>query len=259
MTNVVSHGPVTNLHRDCLYEIVFTATSQTSKELEHLRFTIGAGFTLFSAVPTAGTFTPGATNNWTINPGVPTATLTLILQYVAGGASVSQTFLDNIKYKFKDEAEVDLPKIDLKPDACPTCCDCCASDTAVDVPFNACEPVQTKDVMTSPCQEGLVLFVNLQVKNVCPNRAVAVLILISEVDAAGNETPTTHRVEVLAATSGTPGPCTERDCQKATFAIPGSSCTPRKFRIRTITNYLDTTPIVPCHCPARDAEPGIEE
>lgn len=119
---------------------------------------------------------------------------------------------------------------------------------------------ETLDVTTENCQDmitfdmsnvriggkGRIAEVNLTLRNVCPNRRVAVAVFLSELDSCGNEHPRGRKIFTLPAFMGNECKNVQIDCIKFVLpedldlgGMPDTICSKRKFRARAFANIID--------------------
>ncbi len=273
----------------CRYKITIAATAQedgVSNVSFHGQIKTNL-FTLLGIVPpppTNPTIGTATTNNaqgtvdWTLGNLIKgkTETLDILIDYKAGGAALDNacpfedfpttfySFHDALKTEHK--GKIKECKVDFA--ACQTnCCDCLCVETK-NVPFAKCEDQKTETVDVKVTPEGKLLFVNLRFPSACPNKDIAVLVVVTEVEGQ-NEVPIAHRIIKKPKSSERTDCETLPECQKILFAIPPKECTStacsatdpvcdcacgeaRTFKVRTTAHYLDRTPIDICKCCERD-------
>lgn len=94
---------------------------------------------------------------------------------------------------------------------------------------------------------GRIVQIDTLVKNVCPNKRVAVAVVLSELDAQSVEHPRGLKTVLIPAQGGTS--CQDIQLKCITFVLPealdeigrpDSICNPRRFSVRVFANYIDT-------------------
>lgn len=136
------------------------------------------------------------------------------------------------------EIDVDCG-IDVCPESKPKCADITVDGCTDTTEFDAGEL----------CIDGLGRIIQLSVtlRNVCPNKRVALAVLLYEVDSCGNE----HKrgLKTLTVPAHTRDGCHDITVRCIRFVLPedldtsgtaGSLCDTRKFRARLFANYIDT-------------------
>lgn len=118
--------------------------------------------------------------------------------------------------------------------------------------YGRCEDAKTCTMPdTYLSNTGRVLDVSMTLKNVCPCRRVAVGILVSEVDHAGNEA--SRGFKAIAVPAHYNNCCSDIQMQSVRFILPdslntdgnGSLCERRHFIVRTEAHYIDTSVTMP--------------
>ena len=120
---------------------------------------------------------------------------------------------------------------------------------------------EEREVTSDPCSDlivldagqitmenlGRILETNITIKNVCPNRDVALAIIVSELDATGNSYSRGMKTMLIPAHTGTTCRDVEIKCIKFVLpealditGDPTSLCNERKFKVNYIVNYIDT-------------------
>ena len=128
----------------------------------------------------------------------------------------------------------------LYPDACPP---------AREIPLTACQDCTAADLeKLSLTALGRIVYVNVTLRQICPGKRVALAVVLTELDACGEEFARGMKVFTLPAQEGP-------DCRnlvvkcirfvvpedlKCSCGCPQSLCTPRTFRARVLANYIDT-------------------
>lgn len=278
----------------CRYKVTITARTD-EKKLKEVSFEGAIDTNLFDFVgfiqgtpgnpnPSIGTASNvGSTVKWTLvsgNTELPDKTnhtLDLLVDYKPGGNPQTvcpfKAFPDTF-YNYQSKGTTidkgQVKSCELAVAACPAnanCCDCLCVETK-NVPFAKCEDQKTETVDVKVTPEGKLLFVNLRFPSACPNKDIAVLVVVTEVEGQ-NEVPIAHRI-IKKPKSAERTDCEALpECQKILFAIPPKECTStacsatdsvcdcacgeaRTFKVRTTAHYLDRTPIDICKCCERD-------
>ena len=133
----------------------------------------------------------------------------------------------------------------VRPQPCPDSAgfriSCCRETTVVDLPDH--------------CLSGLgrMIYLNVTLKAICPNKRLAVAVQLLEVDRCGREHPCGLRFFEIPAQGGTV--CRDLKLNCIRFVVPeggccSSLCRSRCFRAKVMANYLDTD-LVDC-CTAAD-------
>ena len=114
--------------------------------------------------------------------------------------------------------------------------------------IESCEdykPVELQEVQLHSL--GRIVQVNAVIKNVCPDKRVAVAIILTETNAEGEEHARGMKTMVLPAQGGYE--CQDLHMKCIPFVVPeeldetgeaNSLCNERTFRARVIANYIDT-------------------
>ncbi|MBQ8396882.1 MAG: VWA domain-containing protein [Clostridia bacterium] len=124
------------------------------------------------------------------------------------------------------------------PEGCPAPVDVTVDGCTDSVEFDAGEL----------CMESLgrILQLDVTLRNVCPNKRIALAVLLNEVDSCGCE----HKrgLKTLTVPAHTKGSCHDVTIRCIKFVLPedldaanpaGSICSTRKFKARFIANYID--------------------
>ena len=105
------------------------------------------------------------------------------------------------------------------------------------------------------CMDGLGRIVQLDVtlRNVCPNKRVALAVLLNEVDLLGNEYK--RGMKTMTVPAHTMEGCRDITVRCLNFVLPedlnvsnsaGSMCNTRNFKVRFIAHYIDND--FECQC-----------
>lgn len=115
--------------------------------------------------------------------------------------------------------------------------------------FDSCETTRVEVLPNMQLDEdGRVLEVTMTLLSICPNRRVAVGIMLTEVDSAGNEHPRGFKAFVVDAHQG--ACCADIAVQRTRFILPESLrvdgcvgiCQGRRhFIVRAEAHYIDIT------------------
>lgn len=111
----------------------------------------------------------------------------------------------------------------------------------VDIVFSGCEDSIEFDA-GDLCliSLGRILQLDVTLKNICPNKRVALAVLLNEVDDEGNET--TKGIKTLTIPAHTNRTCKDITIRCIKFVLPEESCSvcsPKNLRARFIANYID--------------------
>lgn len=161
---------------------------------------------------------------------------------------------EKIKYDDDEDNQADFPSptievecgIDVFPEPCPEAKDLCVDGCTDSVEFDACE--------VSMESLGRIVQLDVSLKNVCPNKRVALAVLLYEVDALGNE----HKrgMKILTVPAHTRSSCRDVTVRCLKFVLPedldvsgsaDSLCGNRDLRVKVLANYVDND-FECCHC-----------
>lgn len=112
----------------------------------------------------------------------------------------------------------------------------------VDFTVNSCEDavqINLGDVQLTSL--GRIIQVDVTLKDICPNKQVAVAVQLTEVDVQGTEYSKGMKFFTIPVRTGTT--CTDVQLNCIRFVIPETSnfiCEARNFRARVMANYTDT-------------------
>lgn len=251
---------------NCEYEFYLKVVAGTALTNLKASFTINTDLFDFISISPSADVTQDSLDplryTWNAGDFTPALfkTLTIKLQYHAGlPADTVSPFIGPIDYTvtYDGTNHSGSAPVDTQPvAACILCCDGCTGPlVSTPVTFESCVPVKTAEVTVTSKLEGLVLFVDLTINNVCPNRDLAVLVLVYAVtyDKDGNpiETLKTHRVVTLPASVTDPTEpidCTTRTCKGMVFGLPETLCNTKEFNVKAIAHYYNSLPIPFCTC-----------
>lgn len=203
------------------------------------------------ATPTKGTATliDATTLEWKIDElGVNKsegAVLEFTVQHV-GTCSGEIEVNESITYTDNEQNDVDFssPKIDVDcgidilPEDCPD---------PVDVSIDGCEDSVEFDAGDLGMESlGRILQLDVTLKDVCPNKRVALAVILTEVDNCGCE----HKrgLKTVVVPAHTRASCHDVSVRCIKFVLPESLdvsgapdviCNNRKFKARFIANYID--------------------
>jgi hypothetical protein len=156
-------------------------------------------------------------------------------------------------------ADLDSPPYTVVPIDCPSCtfspADCCGDSSPSLITIDACEISSNKDLSAEIDCQGRLLTIRVILKCVCPNKKVAIGVLILE----GTKVRGFKGTEIITPPrpTGCPSPtdCPGKQCEnvvvcKFCFVIPGSICCPITLTPKVIAHYTDFN-IDPCStvCP----------
>ena len=219
-----------------------------------LEDTINPDFVITSILmPTKGvaSMTGATTLRWTIdqlgtvaNEG---AALEFLIQHVAGtsgtkpvNAAISYTDDEGNQADFPDPTvQVDCGAV-VQPEPCPV---------PVNVSIGGCQDSLVYDLGDVYLESlGRILQLNLRLKNVCPNRRVALAIVLTEVDAQGTEYQRGMKAITIPAHHA--AGCRDVLVQCVKFVLPedldvsggspNSLCNTRNFKVRAFAHNIDT-------------------
>lgn len=91
---------------------------------------------------------------------------------------------------------------------------------------------------------GRILELSVNIKNVCPNKKVAVAITLNEVNDLGEEIKKAMKVLSIPAHNSTV--CEDIKLKNIKFVLPeenGLLCSERKLVARILANYIDNNPV----------------
>lgn len=111
--------------------------------------------------------------------------------------------------------------------------------------FNSCQEYLEYDLGNYTLSDlGRILELSLTIKNVCPNKKVAVAITLNEVDNQGVETK--RGMKVICVQAHNSNVCEDVRLTNIKFVLPeedGQLCRIRRFLVRVILNYIDNNPV----------------
>lgn len=219
----------------------------------HIRETVTSDFLITSILPPAkGTAlsVDDRTLDWTIPSLGATASESAVLEFFVQhtGASPGVKLVNqSIVYSDTEGNQVTFPaptvevecQVVVHPEPCPE---------PVEVAVSGCEDAVTVD-LGDVCLEsqGRILQLNVTLKRVCPGRRTALAVLLTEVDAAGQEQERGLKTFAIPA-HDSPG-CRDVLVKCIRFVapeVPGRSdcgaslCRPRFFRVRLLAHSMDT-------------------
>ncbi len=203
--------------------------------------------------PTKGSANLVSTNTlrWTIDELGTTAgegaTLEFLIRHVA---DTSGTKLVNASITYTDDemnqANFPAPTVEVdcgivvRPEPCPT---------PVDLEINGCQDSVIYDLGDTYLESlGRILQVDVNVRNVCPNRRVALAVVLTEIDDQGGEHP--RGMKTLTVPAHQYPTCRDVLVKCIKFVLPedldvsGGSptamCNQRNFRVRVFANNIDS-------------------
>ena len=189
---------------------------------------------------------------WTIDElGVTdseAATLTFTVQHV-GSCSGEVEVNEEVEYSDNEGNVVSFPSpsvevdcdVDVVGEPCPE---------PVDLSISGCEDSIDFDAGTFAMGSlGRMVQLNVTVRSVCPNRRVALAVILSEVDDNGNECQ--RGIKFFTIPAHTRGGCQDVTVRCIKFVLPedadaastcgsGGLCRQRNLRVRMIANYIDS-------------------
>lgn len=162
--------------------------------------------------------------------------------------------MDTIEFKGMDSSIQAVPAATVSPANTPPE-NCPHESDHGHVRYAGCEEAKVCRMPdTYLTNTGRVLDVTMTLKCICPNRRVAVGVLVSEVDHAGNEAARGFKATVI------PAHCNPHSCDvqvpRMRFILPdclntsgnGSLCDRRHFIVRAEAHYIDTSVTIPRDC-----------
>ena len=231
--------------------------------------TVASCFRITSiSAPTKGTASTTGTNTvtWTIDElGVTEsegATFEFTVTHV-GPCVGTVEVNESISYSDDEDNAVTFPsptlEVDCGVDVCPEGC-----PVAVDLTVDGCSDTVEFDAGELAIDSlGRIVQLDVTLQSVCPNRRVALAVLLSELDAAGDEYP--RGMKTMTIPAHTSEGCRNVTVRCIKFVLPEdldvsgnafSICNERSFRARLIANYVDYD--FTCCCEA-NGEPGGAE
>lgn len=98
------------------------------------------------------------------------------------------------------------------------------------------------------CMDGIgrIVRLDLTLRNICPNKRVALAVLLNEVDSLGNEYK--RGMKTMTVPAHTADSCRDITVRCINFVLPeeldvsnttGSTCNTRNFKVRFISHYID--------------------
>ena len=188
---------------------------------------------------------------WTIDSlGVTTnegATLEFYVQHTAMSSGVKEVNA-SVKYSDAEGNSVTFPSpsIDVEcsmvviPEPCPV---------PVDVTIDSCEDSIVMDLGDTYLEsQGRIVQLNVNIKNVCPQKRVALAVVLTEVDANGTEYP--RGMKTITVPSHNAPTCRDVLVRCIKFVLPEdldvsggtprSMCNPRNLKARLIAHNIDT-------------------
>lgn len=192
----------------------------------------------------------GFVNAGDANPITVPANNIVVIQVknVTGSQLTNATIFSSIKL-FKQSSKQDeknnQPTVTWP--ACPVvpCDDCCKCDCSQDINIAKCDAVTDSSIDTTIKCSGRILKLTVNIKNVCPNRKIALAAFITENDALKG-------VRFKEITSGGAGGGACQDVSTTLcFVLPDdNACADaRTLKARVIANYVDLgSHPIPCCC-----------
>ena len=189
------------------------------------------------------------TIRWTIEElgatDVETATLEFYVRHI-GETGGTKPVNQSITYTDREKQDVSFPDpkvlvdcgVVTTPEGCPE---------PVEVTMDGCQDFVSVDLGDTYLQsQGRILEVRATLHNVCPDKRVALAVLLSEVDEKGKEHPRGMK-SVTVPVHHCPA-CRNVLVRGIRFilpedlyvsATPGKLCTPRNLRVRLFSHYVD--------------------
>ena len=128
----------------------------------------------------------------------------------------------------------------------------CEEDIVVDpcpepqeIEFEGCQDYLAYDLGDYTIDSlGRILELSLTIKNVCPNKKVAVAILLNEIDRYGVE----HKkaIKIISIPAHTNSSCKDIKLTNIKLVLPeedNNMCGTKRFAVRALINYIDNNPI----------------
>ena len=188
---------------------------------------------------------------WTIDSlGVTTnegATLEFYVQHTAMSSGVNEVNA-SVEYSDTEGNSVTFPSpsIDVEcsmvviPEPCPV---------PVDVTIDSCEDSIVMDLGDTYLEsQGRIVQLNVNIKNVCPQKRVALAVVLTEVDANGTEYP--RGMKTITVPAHNAPTCRDVLVRCIKFVLPEdldvsggtprSMCNPRNLKARLIAHNIDT-------------------
>ena len=189
------------------------------------------------------------TIRWTIEElgatDVETATLEFYVRHI-GETGGTKPVYQSITYTDREKQDVSFPDpkvlvdcgVVTTPEGCPE---------PVEVTMDGCQDFVSVDLGDTYLQsQGRILEVRATLHNVCPDKRVALAVLLSEVDEKGKEHPRGMKT-VTVPVHHCPA-CRNVLVRGIRFILPedlnvsgtpGKLCTPRNLRVRLFSHYVD--------------------
>lgn len=153
---------------------------------------------------------------------------------------------DSISYSDAEGNTVEFPSPEIQvdcgivvlPESCPD---------PVYITINGCEDAVEFDAGEIALESlGCILQLDVSLKNVCPDKRVALAVILTEIDSCGDE----HKrgMKTLTVPAHNSDSCRDVTVRCIKFVLPedldvsgtpGSLCNSRKFKARFIANYID--------------------
>lgn len=189
------------------------------------------------------------TIRWTIDAlgvtDVETATLEFYIRHI-GETGGSKLVNQSIHYTDQERQDVTFPEprvevdcgVIITPESCPA---------PVEVSMDGCQDFVSVDLGDTDLQsKGRILEVRATVRNVCPDKRVALAILLSEVDSKGEEH--SRGMKTVTIPKHHCPTCRNVLVRGIRFILPedlnvsgtqGRLCSPRDLRVRLFSHYVD--------------------
>ena len=150
--------------------------------------------------------------------------------------SITYTDTEGNIANFDDpEIYVDCEEV-IVVDPCPT---------PQDIEFKGCQDYLAYDLGDYVLDDlGRILELSLTIKNVCPNKKVAVAVMLNEIDDYGVE----HKkaIKIISIPAHTNNKCKDIKLTNIKLVLPeedNNMCETKKFVARALVNYIDNNPI----------------
>ena len=236
---------------DCLYKLNYKATNNTKTRLTSVAFhyQLGAEFEWVD-LPDLPSSTETQWFVGTLNPGQmksDTATIRFI-----GNTTGSKTIFANITasstpsvtFTGTKTLSTEVDRVCKAP-----CCEKCPTEVPVD--FGPCDQSKPADITAEILSDGREIKVKVTINAACRRKRVVVGLELFEKTSATTSVRRALKVLDLSALATGSDTCEKRECECATFFIPGPICPEQHFFIKAQAHYFDTPPSTcNCTCPS---------
>lgn len=125
----------------------------------------------------------------------------------------------------------DAPCVPCCPDIKPSSDDCC-SNAKKDICFPPCDIIKKECISVCPSCQGRLLILHVNLKNICPNKIIAVGVLIYKDKKL-------YAFKVKKIRTGCNCKCKDVDAGKFCFVFPDKHlCEKRKLKVKVISHYV---------------------